>query len=119
MAHHFILLRLNPLTLRLIGRVGGLSTLCHSYGFTCQQRVKRFLALAMCIYIMYIIYIIYIYKAAVATALRSFASDTACIVFIHITPVVKPVHIFMAKIRVSKSCFHLKAVSLFPSFIYI
>ena len=28
-----------PLTLGLIGRDGGLSTLCHSFGFACQQRV--------------------------------------------------------------------------------
>ena len=43
MAHHFILLRLNPfdLSLALIGRDGGLSTLCHSCGFTCQQRVLK------------------------------------------------------------------------------
>ena len=43
MAHHFILLRLNPfdLSLGLIGRDGGLSTLCHSCGFTCQQRVLK------------------------------------------------------------------------------
>ena len=30
-----------PLTLRLIGRDGGLSTLCHSCGFACQQRVLQ------------------------------------------------------------------------------
>ena len=37
-----------PLALGLIGRDGGLSTLCHSCGFACQQRVlKRFLALAI------------------------------------------------------------------------
>ena len=30
-----------PLTLRLIGRDGGLSTLCHSCGFSCQQRVLK------------------------------------------------------------------------------
>ena len=29
------------LTLGLIGRDGGLSTLCHSYGFACQQRVLK------------------------------------------------------------------------------
>ena len=42
-AHHFILLRLNPfdLGLGLIGRDGGLSTLCHSCGFACQQRVLK------------------------------------------------------------------------------
>ena len=39
-----------------------------------------------------------------ATALRWFASDTAHIVFIHITFVVMPVHIFMARNRVSKFC---------------
>ena len=34
-----------PLTLELIERDGGLSTLCHSCGFACQQRVlKTFLA---------------------------------------------------------------------------
>ena len=37
-----------PLTLGLTGRDGGLSTLCHSCGFACQQRVlKNFLALAI------------------------------------------------------------------------
>ena len=43
MAHHFILLRLNPfdLSLGLIGRDGGLSTLCHNSGFACQQRVPK------------------------------------------------------------------------------
>ena len=30
-----------PLTLGLIGRDGGLSTLCHSFGFACQQRVLK------------------------------------------------------------------------------
>ena len=30
-----------PLTLGLIGRDGGLSTLCHSCGFACQQRVLK------------------------------------------------------------------------------
>ena len=42
-AHHFILLRLNPfdLSLGLIRRDGGLSTLCHSCGFACQQRVLK------------------------------------------------------------------------------
>ena len=41
--YHFILLRLNPfdLSLKLIGRDGGLSTLCHSCGFACQQRVLK------------------------------------------------------------------------------
>ena len=43
MAHHFILLRLNPfdLNLRLITRDGGLSTLCPSCGFACQQKVLK------------------------------------------------------------------------------
>ena len=41
MARHFILLRLNPFDLELIGRGGGLSTLCHSCGFACQQRVLK------------------------------------------------------------------------------
>ena len=43
MAHHFILLRLNPfdLSLGLIRRDGGLSTLCHSCGFACKQRVLK------------------------------------------------------------------------------
>ena len=43
MYHHFISLRLNPfdLSLDLIGRDGGLSTLCHSCGFACQQRVLK------------------------------------------------------------------------------
>ena len=36
--------------------------------------------------------------------LRLFASDTAHILFIHIPSVVKPVHIFMTRNRVSKSC---------------
>ena len=39
-----------------------------------------------------------------ATAVRWFASETAHIVFIHRTPVVKSVHIFMARNRLSKSC---------------
>ena len=30
-----------PLTLGLIGRDGSLSTLCHSYGFACHQRVLK------------------------------------------------------------------------------
>ena len=30
-----------PLALRLIGRDGGLSSLRHSYGFDCQQRVSK------------------------------------------------------------------------------
>ena len=30
-----------PLALGLIGRDGGLSTLCHSCGFACQQRVLK------------------------------------------------------------------------------
>ena len=29
------------MTLRLIGRDGGLSTLCHSCGFSCHQRVLK------------------------------------------------------------------------------
>ena len=43
MAHHFILLRLNPfdLGLGLIGRDGGLSTLSQSLGFPCQKRVLK------------------------------------------------------------------------------
>lgn len=44
------------------------------------------------------------FSSASATALRRFASVTAHIIFIHITSVEKPVHIFMAKNRVSKSC---------------
>ena len=39
-----------------------------------------------------------------ATSLRWFASNTAHIVIIHIPSVVKPVHIFMARNRVCKSC---------------
>ena len=30
-----------PLSLGLIGRDGGLTTLCHSSGFLCQQRVLK------------------------------------------------------------------------------
>ena len=30
-----------PLALGLIGRDGGLSTLCHSCGFACQQKVLK------------------------------------------------------------------------------
>ena len=43
MAHHFIFLQLNPfdLSLPLIGRDGGLRTLCHSCRFACQQRVLK------------------------------------------------------------------------------
>ena len=43
MAHHFILVRLNPfnVSLELIGREGCLSTLCHSCGFCCQPRVLK------------------------------------------------------------------------------
>ena len=43
MAQHFILLGLNPfdLSLGLIGRDGGLCTLCHKCGFSCQQRVLK------------------------------------------------------------------------------
>ena len=43
MAHHFILLRLNPFDLR-VGREGWLfehSALCHSFGFASQQRVLK------------------------------------------------------------------------------
>ena len=36
--------------------------------------------------------------------MKWFASDTAHIVFTHITPVVKPMHIFMMKNKVPKSC---------------
>ena len=43
-------------------------------------------------------------KNSSATALRCFASDTARIVFIHVPSVVKPVHIVMARNRVSISC---------------
>ena len=39
MAHHFI--GSIPLALGLIGRDGGLSTLCHGCGFACQQRVLK------------------------------------------------------------------------------
>ena len=42
-------------------------------------------------------------RNASATALERFASDTADVVFIHILSVVKPVHIFMARNRFSKS----------------
>ena len=41
MAHHFILLLLNPFTLMLIETNGDLSTLCHSCLFTCQQGVLK------------------------------------------------------------------------------
>ena len=41
MAHHFILLWLNTFDLRVVGRDGGLSTLCHSCRFACQQRVLK------------------------------------------------------------------------------
>ena len=43
MAHHFILVWVNPfdLSLGLIGRDGVLSTLCHSCGCACQQRVVK------------------------------------------------------------------------------
>ena len=43
MAHHFILLRLNPfdVSLGLIGGDSGLSTLCHSCGFACQHSVVK------------------------------------------------------------------------------
>ena len=38
---YFILLRLNPFGLRVDRGDGGLSTLCHSCGFACQQRVLK------------------------------------------------------------------------------
>ena len=41
MAHHFILLRLNPFGLRVDREGWCLSTLCHSCGFACQQRVIK------------------------------------------------------------------------------
>ena len=43
MAHHFILLQLNPFdfSLRLISRDGGLTTLCHSCRFFRQQSVLK------------------------------------------------------------------------------
>ena len=41
MVHHFIFYGSIPLTLGLIRRYGGLSTLCHSCGFPCQQRVLK------------------------------------------------------------------------------
>ena len=43
MAHHFILLRPNSfdLSLGLIGRNSGLSTVYHSCGFACQQVVLK------------------------------------------------------------------------------
>ena len=43
MAHNFIFVRLNhfDLSLGLIERDGGLSTLCHSCRFACQQRVLK------------------------------------------------------------------------------
>ena len=43
MAHNFISLRLNhfDFSLGLMGRDGGLSTLCQSCGFPCQQRVLK------------------------------------------------------------------------------
>ena len=53
------------------------------------------------LYDIYIIYVIYIINN---TAVRWFVSDTAHIVFIHLPSLVKPVHILMAKNRVSKSC---------------
>ena len=43
-------------------------------------------------------------RNASTTAPIWFASDTAHIMFIHITSAVKPVHILMAGNRVSKSC---------------
>ena len=43
MAHHFVFLRLHLFdpSLGLIGRDDGLSTLCYSCRFTCQQRVLK------------------------------------------------------------------------------
>ena len=43
-------------------------------------------------------------RNASATALRWFVSDMAHIVLIYVPSVVKPVHIFMVRNRVSKSC---------------
>ena len=40
-AHHLSCCGSIPLTLGLIGMDGGLSTLCHSCGFACQQRVLK------------------------------------------------------------------------------
>ena len=40
-AHHFILLQLNPFDLRIDTERGGLSTLCHGCGFASQQRVLK------------------------------------------------------------------------------
>ena len=65
------------------------------------------------------------FSSASATALRRFASVTAHIIFIHITSAEKPVHIFMARSRVSKSCllgelcFFIYTFKRFFSFIYI
>ena len=44
LAHHFILLQFFhlDLSLVLIGRDGGLSTLCHSCGFPCKKMVQKF-----------------------------------------------------------------------------
>ena len=39
--HHFILLRLNPFDLSVMVTDGGLSTLCHSCGFACQQKLLK------------------------------------------------------------------------------
>ena len=41
MAHRFILLRLNSFGLRFDAEGGGLSTICHSSGVACQQRVLK------------------------------------------------------------------------------
>ena len=41
MAHHFILLQLNPFDLRVDREECSLGTLGHSYGFACQQRVLK------------------------------------------------------------------------------
>ena len=91
-----------PLTLGLIWRDGGLSTLCHSYGFACQQRVlKTFpgpdylrsedgvvwlwhpqVNLYICIYICK--YIIYIYVTYIHMYLYMFISMYIFIYIIYI-----------------------------------
>ena len=48
-----------------------------------------------------------------ATCLRWFASDTVHIVFIHITSVVKSVHIVMARRRVSRSCIYIQYICIY------
>ena len=46
-ANHFIFFGSIPLTLVLLGRDGGFSTLCYSCGCACRQKVlKNFLAMA-------------------------------------------------------------------------